>query len=82
MEVERAFVTGDGAAGVRGRRESKGEGNDRLAGGVKELDAAAVEVLALGEGVDAHRCGPSQERGRREEHIGFTAAETRVSGNV
>lgn len=45
--MERAFITGDGAAGARGRRESKGEGNDRLAGGVKELDAAAVEVLAL-----------------------------------
>lgn len=62
-------MTGDRAAGVRKWRESKGEGNNRLAGGVEELDAAAVEVLALGEGVDAYRCGLGQERGRREKHV-------------
>lgn len=65
----RALVTGDRAAGVRKWRESKGEGNNRLAGGVEELDAAAVEVLALGEGVDTYRCGLSQESGRREKHV-------------
>lgn len=61
MKMGWGFIVGDGAAGVRGWGERKGEGNDRLARGIKELDVAAVEVQPLGEGVDPGGCGMAQE---------------------
>lgn len=52
MKMGWGFIVGDGATGVRGWGEREGEGNDRLARGIEELDAASVEVQTLREGVD------------------------------
>lgn len=68
-----------GIVAVGRRRQGEGQGDDRLARRVEQLDLAALEVLPLGEGVHPRRS--SQEaRGhvRGPEHVGSVFRKTRI----
>lgn len=62
------------------RRQGEGEGDDRLAGSVKQLDLAALEVLSPREGVDPSRScqGNRVWCVRWVKHVGLAAGEARV----
>lgn len=69
-----------GVVAVWRRGQGEGEGDDRLAGSVEQLDLAALEVLPPREGVDPSGSCRGNRGGRvwRVEHVGFAAGEARI----